>query len=112
MRKKKTLGAILSTIWLLGLAATGVCAEVSQGKCVKFDESSKVITLEEYDTDFSPEHPYGRPTGATSLYDASRALIGASPKPGDVLRIAYEIKGTERLAVKVMNVTRQDLMKK
>lgn len=99
-------------VWLLGLWAAGMCAEVSQGKCLKFEETSKLITLEEYDTDFSPEHPYGRPTGTTSVYDASRALIGASPKPGDVLRIAYEVKGTQRVALKVMNVTRQDLMKK
>lgn len=104
--------AILVIMWLMGLAAAGMCAEVSQGKCLKFEETSKLITLEEYDTDFSPEHPYGRPTGTTSVYDASGALIGASPKPGDVLRIAYEVKGTQRVALKVMNVTRQDLMKK
>ncbi len=104
--------AILGLICSVGLAAWGTCAEVSQGKCLKFEEANKLITLEEYDTDFSPEHPYGRPTGVTALYDASGALIGAPPKPGDILRIAYEVKGTQRVALKVMNVTRQDLMKK
>lgn len=104
--------AILGVIWLVGLAGAGICAEVSQGKCLKFDEATKAITLEEYDTEFSPEHPHGRPTGTISMYDASAALIGASPKTGDILRIAYEVKGTQRVALKVMNVTRQDLMKK
>jgi hypothetical protein len=31
---------------------------------------------------------------------------------GDILRIAYEVKGKERMAVRVMNITKQDLMKK
>lgn len=110
---RKALGiAVIGIMWLLGLSTVGICAEVSQGKCLKFEETNKVITLEEYDTDFSSEHPYGRATGTISLYDASGALIGAFPKPGDILRIAYEVKGTQRVALKVMNVTRQDLMKK
>lgn len=110
---RKALGtAVLGIVWLLGSTAVGICAEVSQGKCLKFEEIGKLIILEEYDRNFSSEHPYGRPTGAISLYDASGAIIGASPKPGDILRIAYEVRGTQRVALKVMNVTRQDLMKK
>jgi hypothetical protein len=111
MRRRSVLG-IMVILLNLCLASAGLCAEVSQGKCLKFDEGSMSITLEEYDTEFSQEHPYGRPTGITSVYNASKAQIGAPPKVGDILRIAYEVKGTERVAIKVMNVTRQDLMKK
>ncbi len=110
--RRALLTTTLGLICLLGMGAAGMCAEVSQGKCLRFEETSKLITLEEYDTNFSPEYPYGRPTGVTSLYDASGALIGASPNPGDILRIAYEVQGTQRMALKVMNVSRQDLMKK
>jgi hypothetical protein len=94
------------------LVSPALASEVSQGKCVKFEEAGMLITLEEYDLNFTKEHPYGQPTGTKSVYNASKAEIGAPPKPGDILRIAYDVKGTERVAVKVMNITRQDLMKK
>ncbi len=109
---RRSVVVMMAVLLNLCLVSGGVCAEVSQGKCLKFDESSMLITLEEYDTEFSQEHPYGRPTGITSVYNASKAQIGAPPEVGDILRIAYEVKGTERVAIKVMNVTRQDLMKK
>jgi hypothetical protein len=35
-----------------------------------------------------------------------------TPAVGDILRIAYEMKGNERMAIRVMNITKQDLMKK
>lgn len=111
MRKVSATVAV-AVVGLLVWAASSFCAEVSQGKCIKLDESNMLLSLEEYDTDFSPEHPYGKPTGVISLYNLSNALMGVSPKPGDILRIAYEIKGTQRMALKVMNVSRQDLMKK
>lgn len=108
----RRVGIILAVGMLLVGVSTALCAEVSQGRCVKFDPTKMLITIEEYDTDFSPDHPYGRPTGTISVYDASTAKIGAHPKEGDILRIAYEVKGTDRVAIKVMNVTRQDLRKK
>lgn len=87
-------------------------AEVSQGKCLQYDEGKGLLTIQEYDLNFSKEQPHGRPTDAKSVYNAANAEIGAPPKPGDILRIAYEVKGTERMAIKIMNVTKQDLMKK
>jgi hypothetical protein len=38
-------------------------------------------------------------------------MIGIPPEAGDVLRIAYDVKGTDRVALRVMNVTKQDLRK-
>ncbi|MEW6668319.1 MAG: hypothetical protein AB1512_24155 [Thermodesulfobacteriota bacterium] len=93
-------------------ASLAVAGEVAQGKCLSFDPKAMVIVIEEYDIQFSKEHPYGRPTGKQSTYKASDAQIGIMPEKGDILRIAFEVKGSDRLARKVMNVSKQDLMKK
>ena len=97
---------ILGLVWATGAMA----ADVVQGECVKF--SANVIKVREFDTQFSPESKYGRPTGTESEYDVSRAEIGIKPEAGDILRIAYKLDGNNRRALKVMNVSKQDLMKK
>ena len=97
---------------LLFVSFSATAAEVSQGKCVRHDKEKGLITLEEYDTKFDRDYPYGHPTGETRDYNVSKALIGLAPEPGDILRIAYEAKGNEKVAFKVMNVSKQDLMKK
>jgi hypothetical protein len=89
-----------------------LAAEVSQGKCVQFDESTNKITIEAYDVQFSKEFPYGQPTGATEIFDVSTAAIGIHPEPGDILRLAWVEKDSGRSALKVMNVSKQDLRKK
>jgi hypothetical protein len=95
---------------MAALPAAG--AEVSQGKCVSYDQDSKLITIEEYDIQFSKEYPYGQPTGVTSVFNVAQAMIGIAPAPGDILRLAYTVSGSEKMALKVMNVSKQDLMKK
>jgi len=87
-------------------------ADVAQGKCVKIEREGALVTIEEYDTQFSEDHPYGRPTGKTSVYNFSKAEIGVPGSVGDILRIAFVVKGNEKVAVRVMNVSKQDLMKK
>jgi hypothetical protein len=89
-----------------------LAGEVSQGKCVTYDKDAKSISIEEYNTKFTKENPYGEPTQTVSVYNVGNALIGIPPEAGDILRIAYEVKGTERVALKVMNVSKQDLRKK
>lgn len=91
--------------WALG-------AEVTQGKCLAYDKTQQRIVLEEYDTNFSAEQPYGSPTGIQSIYDVSGAQIGIPPQTGDILRIAYKDEGERRKALRVMNVSRQDLRRK
>ena len=87
-------------------------ADVSQGKCIQYDQQQGSITIEEFDIQFSTEAPYGRPTGIESVYNVSKAMIGITPQPGDILRLAYDVKGDEKVALKVMNVSKQDLRKK
>ncbi len=107
----------------LGLwAGAALAAEVAQGKCLEYDTAARTITIEEYDINFSKEHPHGVSTGVVSTYDVKNAKIGLPPAPGDILRIAYEIPGEKRAtlaaqgapgdrraAIKVMNVSKQSL---
>jgi hypothetical protein len=111
--KKIALLCLAANVALVFVAAAVVgAADVSQGKCVAYEKEKNTITLEEYDTHFSKDNPHGQPTGQTSVYNVSKAAIGLLPEPGDILRIAYQVQGSERMAFKVMNVTKQDLRKK
>jgi len=89
-----------------------LAANVSHGKCVTNDEKGKLITIEEYDLKKTAEHKYGQPTGKQATFDCSEALMGITPQPGDILRIAWQEKGDKKMAIRVMNVTKQDVMKK
>ena len=94
------------------IAGTAVAAEVSQGKCIQFDQAAKQITIEAYDIQFSSQFPYGQPTGERVVFDVSGAAIGILPEPGDILRLAWVNKNNVKSALKVMNVSKQDLRKK
>ena len=110
--KQKRMAFLITVMLMVFMGSSAMAAEVSQGKCLEYNKESMLITIEEYDTNFSKDHPYGQSTGVKSTYNAAKAQIGIAPAPGDILRIAYKVKGTERIAVRVMNVSKQDLMKK
>jgi hypothetical protein len=96
---------------LLGLNRASA-ADVAQGKCVKFDTAAKRIILEKYSLEKSHDNPYGKSTGRISEFDTTGAKIGILPEQGDVLRVAYIVEGGIKRAIRVMNVTKQDLRKK
>lgn len=100
-------------IIILGLifAANVIAAEVVQGECIEYNTDTKIIKIKEYDTNFS-QNKYGNPTSIESEFDISQAKIGIKPEAKDILRIAYQIDGNKKVAIKVMNVSKQDLMKK
>lgn len=110
--KRNLLVSLAGVLVLLFCVSLAFGAEVAEGKVLKIEKEGTLVTIEEYDIHFSKEFPYGRPTGAKSVYNLSKALIGMTPTVGDILRIAYEVKGNERIAIRVMNVSKQDLMKK
>jgi hypothetical protein len=110
--KRHILISLTSIVAVLCCVSLALGAEVAQGKCVKIEKDGTLVTIEEYDTQFSKENPYGRPTGRTSVYDLSKAEVGVPAAVGDVLRIAFVVKGKDKMAVKVMNVSKQDLKKK
>lgn len=93
-------------------AVPAMAANVSEGKCITNDEASKTITIEEYGVKTSRAHKYGEPTGKQLTFDSREALIGITPEPGDILRIAWTEKNGKKVAIRIMNVSKQDLMKK
>jgi len=110
--KKKVIFYFVSLILIFSLGGYASADEVAQGKCISYDMEKKTLTLDEYDLNFSQEFKYGHPTGKHAVYDLANAKIGILPAVGDVLRIAYQMKGDQRIASRLMNVTKQDLMKK
>jgi len=110
--KRMAMVLIVFNLAALLMGGAARAAQVAQGKCLAYDETTRQIQLEEYDTRFTPENRYGAPTGVTVVFDVTGAKIGIPPQPGDILRIAYEVDGSQRRALKVMNVSKQDLRKK
>ncbi|NJB68058.1 hypothetical protein GGQ74_001731 [Desulfobaculum xiamenense] len=110
----KRIITILASALILSCLTIGsaFAAEVVQGKCLGYDTAAATIEVEEYDINFSKDHPYGHSTGIRSLFNVKEAKIGITPETGDVLRIAYDVKGSQKMALKVMNVSKQDLSKK
>ena len=111
MRKLMSiLPAAALMLLLLGTAAWA--AEVIQGACVSYDAGNHTLVVEEYDLNFTPENKYGQATGIESTFDTATAKVGIEPEPGDILRIAFVLDGDAKTALKVMNVSKQDLRKK
>lgn len=111
----KRILTLCLAVWAIGFClapGSASAAEVSQGKCIQYDAGAQRITLEEYDTQFSDEHPYGKPTGVEISYDVGHAQIGITPEPGDILRMAWVAGENGKSALRVMNVSKQDLRKK
>lgn len=110
---KRNVSLIIAPLlFLLAFALPATAADVAQGKCLSYDQNAKTIVIEEYDTSKSKEHPYGKSTGKQMTFDVANALIGITPQPGDILRVAYTGGEKGKSAVRVMNVSKQDIMKK
>jgi hypothetical protein len=110
--KHKILCCIVSVVLALCVAVPAMAASVAQGKCVSYDADKQVLVIDEFDIKFTPEHKYGQPTGKQLTFSTKDALVGITPQPGDICRIAYEAKDKENKAIRVMNVTKQDVMKR
>lgn len=92
-----TLFALMLMMFLPTVAPSAGAAEVAQGECLVVDNESKSITLIS-DVDQSQ-----------MTFDLAKAKIGLTPEKGDVIRIAYRIENGKNVALKVMNVTKQNL---
>jgi hypothetical protein len=111
MRRNTCILALTLAIGLAFVAGQALAFGVVEGKCLENNKDQKTIKIEEYDTNFSKENPYGKPTGIEAVYDVSQAKIGIVPAPGDIVRIAYTVEGEKKKAAKIMNVSKQDLRK-
>ena len=112
LRNKLLLAAVTIATVVALIAPAAMAAEVVQGECVAIDEENKTYTIEVYDTNIDRYNPYGTSTNETIVIDYSKGNIGKDPEIGDILRVAYKVEGTDNMAIRVMNVTKQDIMKK
>ena len=113
MSKNKLLVAVLTVAIAVALIVPAAMAsEVIQGKCVAVDEEKETYTVELYDTHMDKENPYGKSTNKTIVINYSKGYVGKDPEVGDIIRAAYKVEGTDNMAIRVMNVTKQDIMKK
>lgn len=112
MKKRLCLHYICFVLTLVFMVTPAMAAEVAQGKTITNDPNTKLITIEEYDINFTPQNKYGKPTGKTLVFDLSDALIGKEAVPGDIVRVAYRVIDGKNKAIRIMNVTKQNIMKK
>ncbi len=98
-------------IMLLALALTAGClnkadeSKVYQGTCLSV-EKGHILVLANSQPKLNPLK------GDKAIFDISKAKVGLAPEVGNTIRVAFfEGKGTN-LAIKVMNVTKQDLRRK
>jgi hypothetical protein len=102
---------ILWTILLLTLTVTGCTVDpardsrVYQGTCIALEDGGKMLKLANSQPNLNPIQ------GESATFDVSTAKVGAPPEPGDVVRVAFLDQGGKMVALRVMNVTRQDLTK-
>lgn len=111
MRRKIICYALTLVLGLFLAALANAGQVVVQGKCVSYDQAKNLLTVEEYNLTVTKQYPYGTPTGKQVTVNTADALIGIPPAQGDVLRVAYDT-GKENKAIRVMNVSKQDLRKK
>jgi len=96
----RTIGLpALLLLAIAGMSCHEIDTEVIQGTCMTFDPAGKMITVKD------------EREGTEVVFDLSLARIGLTPEKGNIVRIAYRMEEGRRLAVKVMNVTKQDLQK-
>lgn len=105
-----TRGILLSVLLVsLSLAGCSIDPErdsrVYQGRCIAVEDGGRTLRLANDQPGLNPIQ------GESATFDISSARVGARPEPGDVVRLAFVKRNGSRVALKVMNVTKQDLSK-
>jgi len=108
MRIKRAIIILAAAVALTGFAGLALAGEVFQGISISFDPAANKLVLKNSE----PDKNKVPKTMTEVVFDTSTAKIGLVPAAGDKIRVAYEQKGDKFMALKVMNVTKQDLRKK
>lgn len=108
MRKMRLITVLGAALVVLAFAATALAGEVFQGQAVSYDAAGNKLVLKNSE----PDRNKVPKDQAQVTFDTSLAMVGLLPAPGDKIRVAYDQQGDKLMAVKVMNVTKQDLRKK
>ena len=83
----------------------GSKSHVYQGECLRFSAAEKILELKNTQPELNPI------PGERAVFSLAEAKVGLNPAPGDVIRVAYKVEGNSFLALKLMNVSKQDLSK-
>jgi hypothetical protein len=83
----------------------GTKSRVYQGVCLKYSATEQILELKNTQPQLNPI------PGETAVFNLANAKVGLTPDPGDVIRVAYKTEGNALLALKLMNVSKQDLRK-
>jgi hypothetical protein len=98
-KSKGLLTGIVILMLFTTFGASAPAAEVVQGTCLSVDNQAKTLTVQnEIDK-------------TEVVLDLSHAKIGLKPEKGNIVRIAFRKEGNKNIALKVMNVTKQNLRK-
>ncbi|MCB2227063.1 MAG: hypothetical protein KQH53_10335 [Desulfarculaceae bacterium] len=108
----KRIAALLALLLTASLLLSGCLgdggkeSQVYEGACLALDAGGKTLTLANSQPKLNPVK------GASATFDISRAKVGLAPEKGNMIRVAYFAEGKKLVAIKVMNLTKQDLRKK
>ncbi|MGD0945931.1 MAG: hypothetical protein ABSA52_00755 [Candidatus Binatia bacterium] len=103
---KKLFIPVLVVMVMSALSCSDVGeSHVYQGECLRFSVADKVLELKNTQPQLNPI------PGQTAVFNLANAKVGLTPAPGDVIRVAYKVEGNSFSALKVMNVSKQDLRK-
>jgi hypothetical protein len=93
---------LLVPIAIIALFVTscGTPPEIVQGTVVSYDETGKVVVIQDQDK-----------AGSTLQLLFEGAEIGATPLPGDTIRVAYRTQNGKLRATRIMNISRQKELK-
>ncbi|MFZ5584385.1 MAG: hypothetical protein ACOZHQ_00495 [Thermodesulfobacteriota bacterium] len=108
MRKMRVITVLGAALILAAFAATALAGEVFQGVAVSYDAATKKLVLKNTE----PDRNKVPKDMAEVTFDTGQAKIGLLPTAGDKVRVAYDKQGDKLVALKIMNVTKQDLRKK
>lgn len=93
---RQTLGVVVVAAAAALASACGEHPTVVQGTVVSFAAASDVVVVKDE-----------RPPNAELTVSLEGSDIGAEPRPGDQVRLAYRRQGDRLRALRVMNLTRQ-----
>jgi hypothetical protein len=95
---------VIAAVTALG-CSDGSKSRVYQGVCMKYSPTDQILELK------NSQPQLNSIPGETAVFNLANAKVGLTPEPGDVIRVAYKTEGNSLLALKLMNVSKQDLRK-
>ena len=107
MKKILLLGILLAALALsTGCLNQADESHVYQGACVALTDDGKTLELSNSQPKLNPLK------GDKAVFDISKAKVGLAPEVGNTIRVSFFVEKGKNVAIKVMNVSKQDLRKK